>query len=588
MPTTKALTISLLAFAWLVDSNLSAQGPCDSLSNLRLLIKKKETAYITETNLNKKNKLFTEYKKLSAEAINPSRRCIQTAPPPPGSARELADYYTLGKLYYQCGDCNNAKSVFNKCLANSNCGSIKLSGSKTYAQVIAGVFSKCMRPGSDASEINGYGLEYRGKGGVFVQNLFKQTQPELINEGPLTVDEIEKISLRKLSPGTQADSALARELSGNPEFIQNPPFLFLKNSENFTPVALRQEKNIDVSGTSYGDDITLKSHATFVNLIYEGLHQDYFDRFDSAGSPITVYLIGGPYTTEGLADYLKFCNTIHHRAHKRVAYYMPADNSVVAWASSGGGTIAHELVHALIANDFTEAPEWLNEGLASLYEEAENGKPKNNYRLIFIQQALENYNACIKWTDLLTSEKYQGASDVNYNLLCAYSRYFCKFIYDRYGKQQLIKLYKQLRSASGQPASEQAVTIMNLTGKTEPVLQKEWQEYFMAESVPGKWYKMTNEVNASLSRDHRFVFSTSGIKTNKAPQAADNNNSAGGEQIQQEQRELMPPMNIYQSSGQSNMQPTQSAPVQKATWKERRKQRRAERIRKRQHPEMQQ
>jgi peptidoglycan hydrolase-like protein with peptidoglycan-binding domain len=35
---------------------------------------------------------------------------------------------------------------------------------------------------------------------------------------------------------------------------------------------------------------------------------------------------------------------------------------------AGYGTLLHEMIHALIAADFPNAPAWLNEGLASLYE----------------------------------------------------------------------------------------------------------------------------------------------------------------------------------------------------------------------------
>jgi hypothetical protein len=52
-----------------------------------------------------------------------------------------------------------------------------------------------------------------------------------------------------------------------------------------------------------------------------------------------------------------------------LGYYNPGDNLIMATAGSTGyGTLLHEMIHALIHADFPAAPDWLNEGLASLYE----------------------------------------------------------------------------------------------------------------------------------------------------------------------------------------------------------------------------
>jgi tetratricopeptide (TPR) repeat protein len=52
-----------------------------------------------------------------------------------------------------------------------------------------------------------------------------------------------------------------------------------------------------------------------------------------------------------------------------LGYYNPGDNLIMATGGAAGyGTLLHEMIHALMAADFPEAPAWLNEGLASLYE----------------------------------------------------------------------------------------------------------------------------------------------------------------------------------------------------------------------------
>lgn len=49
-------------------------------------------------------------------------------------------------------------------------------------------------------------------------------------------------------------------------------------------------------------------------------------------------------------------------------YYSPCQQALVVNASSGNGTLVHELVHAFMDANFPAAPVWYNEGLASLFE----------------------------------------------------------------------------------------------------------------------------------------------------------------------------------------------------------------------------
>ncbi len=49
-------------------------------------------------------------------------------------------------------------------------------------------------------------------------------------------------------------------------------------------------------------------------------------------------------------------------------FFSRTDHLIVATIGGGYGTLLHEMMHALVANDFPDAPLWLDEGLATLYE----------------------------------------------------------------------------------------------------------------------------------------------------------------------------------------------------------------------------
>jgi hypothetical protein len=49
-------------------------------------------------------------------------------------------------------------------------------------------------------------------------------------------------------------------------------------------------------------------------------------------------------------------------------FYHPDERKLVMNAGPGLGTLTHELVHPIVEADFPDAPTWINEGIASLFE----------------------------------------------------------------------------------------------------------------------------------------------------------------------------------------------------------------------------
>ena len=80
--------------------------------------------------------------------------------------------------------------------------------------------------------------------------------------------------------------------------------------------------------------------------------------------PITVLLLADESSYNHYAEKL-----FGDRAVSIYGYYKPGSRTLVMNIGTGGGTLVHELTHALVDFDFPGIPDWFNEGLASLHEQ---------------------------------------------------------------------------------------------------------------------------------------------------------------------------------------------------------------------------
>jgi hypothetical protein len=78
---------------------------------------------------------------------------------------------------------------------------------------------------------------------------------------------------------------------------------------------------------------------------------------------VSVYLFPNapPYEAYCRRRWKEPCSTIF-------GFYLGEERKIVMNIGPGVGTLTHELVHPIIETDFPGAPDWLGEGIASLYE----------------------------------------------------------------------------------------------------------------------------------------------------------------------------------------------------------------------------
>jgi hypothetical protein len=154
-------------------------------------------------------------------------------------------------------------------------------------------------------------------------------------------------------------------------------------------------------------------------------------------------------------------------------HYGHSQKYIVINYETGPGTLVHELAHALMSEDFPEAPIWLAEGLASLYEHcrAEDGalKGDDNWRLPELQAALrENRTLPLERLFSLSPAEFRSGRE---SLHYAEARYFCKYLEEM---GLLSRVYKSFRH---QPTLDPGGTkfVIAAFGQPLPEIEAAWR-----------------------------------------------------------------------------------------------------------------
>ena len=116
------------------------------------------------------------------------------------------------------------------------------------------------------------------------------------------------------------------------------------------------------------------------------LRATYFDRAAPA-EPVLIFLFESAEPYRRLAKAWFNDDDVPH-----YGFFRRRDRVMLMNVGTGTGTLVHELVHALMAPDFPDVPDWFNEGLASLYEQCslnvDSIKGHENWRLPALQKAI--------------------------------------------------------------------------------------------------------------------------------------------------------------------------------------------------------
>lgn len=218
------------------------------------------------------------------------------------------------------------------------------------------------------------------------------------------------------------------------------------------------------------------SSAVVTKKALEAYFNGRFDKRPQKAIAVILFDAAKPYDAFCKSHWGSPCSTPY-------GFYTPDIRTVVMNVAPGIGTLTHELVHPIVEADFPKAPDWINEGLASLYEAFALPKPgeirgaAKNWRLPRLRAALsskaERPHASLPALFAMSDDEFRGArEDLNY----ATARYFCEWLE---GQNKLWAFYHAWRDDYAKdPTGEKAFS--KVMGKSPAELDAQWASWVKA------------------------------------------------------------------------------------------------------------
>lgn len=224
------------------------------------------------------------------------------------------------------------------------------------------------------------------------------------------------------------------------------------------------------------DDVfLLAGPKTVIPFAKRALAAWYNGRFRTR--PVRVVSV---YVFPSAAPYQAHCQATTSRPCPSVyGFYTPDERTIALDAGPGLGTLTHELVHPLVEADFPDAPTWINEGIASLFEAPVMPREgeihgARNWRLPALKAALaskdERAHARLPLLFGMSDETFR---DERESLHYAMARYLCQWLDER---DLLWDFFHRFRDGFAQDRTGRAA-FRAATGTTPEEAQPLWEKW---------------------------------------------------------------------------------------------------------------
>lgn len=219
----------------------------------------------------------------------------------------------------------------------------------------------------------------------------------------------------------------------------------------------------------------LGSSAVVTKKALAAYYNKRFDKRPARAVSVLLFETAAPYEAYCKARSGKACGTPY-------GFYGPDDRTIVMNVGPGIGTLTHELVHPIVEADFPNAPDWLNEGLASLYEAFALPKDgeirgQKNFRHAGLKSALLDKSlrphASLPALFGMSDKEFRGEREgLNY----ATARYFCQWL-ESQGK--LWAFYQAWRDNRAKDP-DGVLAFTSVMGKSPAALDGAWAAWVLA------------------------------------------------------------------------------------------------------------
>ena len=208
-----------------------------------------------------------------------------------------------------------------------------------------------------------------------------------------------------------------------------------------------------------------------VRAATRALRATYFDSEPAEPVLILLFETAGPY--KRLArKWFGDADVPHYGVFRR------GDRVMLMNVGTGTGTLVHELVHALLAPDFPECPDWFNEGLASLYEQCslagDTIRGHENWRLPALQDAIRN-KQLRPLEEMITDEQFYDDELVGINY--AQARYLMFYLQE---KGLLTAYYKRFRDGVKDDPTGLATLKRVLKTDDLAAVERDWRKWVLS------------------------------------------------------------------------------------------------------------